>query len=154
AVEALSRTTVQIVETGARLADVARRHRKQRASAKDISARRLALEPLAQPQQRWAGRVESRGLLDEVRGHAADSFAPGGVAVVEQGLDLLPSERMAREIASINQPLATDDMQESKGKRGVAAGEGLQMQVGRGRCRMAHWIDDDLAGTCLGEPML
>jgi len=44
---------------------------------------------------------------------------------------------MAGEIVAVDQPFAADDMEEREGQRRIAAGEGLQMKIGRRGGRVA-----------------
>ena len=149
AVEALAAAAVEVIEAGARLADIAGGDGQQRAGAEDIAAHGLALQPLAQPHQRGAAAIEARRLFDQPRRHAGDRLAPFGRAGIERRLDLLPAQRMAVQIVAVEQAFAADDMQQREGQRGIAAGEGLEMEIGR-RCRgMADRIDDDLAGRAI-----
>ena len=61
---------------------------------------------------------------------------------------------MAIQIVAVEQALAADDMQKREGEGRIAAGEGLEMEIGRRRRGMADRIDDDLAGRGFRQPLL
>src|SRR5207248_9692138 len=94
---------VEVVESGARLADIARGGRQQGAGAKDIAAHGLTLEALTQPEQRGTAAIDARGFLDQAGRNAGDVLAPCRRAVIEPALDLLPAECMAGEVGAIDQ---------------------------------------------------
>ena len=62
-------------------------------------------------------------------GHAGRRFAPGRGAVREQGLEFLPAHGVRRHEVNVDQAVTPEDMQEGKGQRGIAAREGLEVEV-------------------------
>ena len=58
-------------------ADVARQCGQHPDGAHDVAAARLALQPLAHPEQRGAAPVGARGVLDQARWHAGLRLGPG-----------------------------------------------------------------------------
>ena len=86
------RRIVQIVKTGPRLADITGHDRQQAARPHDIATGRLALEPLAEPQQGRARAVQLGGLLDQGCGHAGVVLSPGRCTRFELGQQFLAAK--------------------------------------------------------------
>ena len=67
---------VEIQQTGAGLAQIARRGRQDRDGANRVATARLALEALPDPEQRRTRRIQPGRLLDQLGGHAGDALTP------------------------------------------------------------------------------
>ena len=145
---------VQVEKARARLAEVARDGRQERARANDVAAGSLALEALSEPQQRRALAIELRGLLDQVGRDARRSLAPCRRAAGELRFQLVPADRVRPDEVSIDEPVAGDHVQEGKGQGGVAAGERLEMEIGRFGRRGSHGVDHDHPGRRFRQPVV
>ncbi len=64
AVDAAPAAAVEIEKSGAGLGEIAGRGRQQSDGAEHVAAGRLALQPLAEPEQRRAVAIERRRLFD------------------------------------------------------------------------------------------
>ena len=154
-VEAARRAlAVQIVDARARLADIACRRRQQRAGPHDVAPLGLALQALAEPEQRRPLAVCVRGLFDQRCRHAGLRLGPCRIARRRQGRDLVPAQRMGVDEGAVDLPVADQHMQHAVGQRRIAAGAELEMQVGRFGRFGAHRIDDDLRAARFGQPVL
>lgn len=108
----------------------------------------LTLEPEAKPEERRSLAVYMSGLLDEPGGNAGCGLPPGGGAVCQHGFEFVPAHRMRRHEVIVDQVVAPEDVQEGKGQGGIAAGKGLQVQIGSLRRRGTHGIEDDDPPWC------
>ena len=88
---------VEIQEARSGPPEVAADRRQHRDAAHDVAAGLLALEPLADPQQRRPGPVQVRRGLDVGRRHPGPRLRPLRVARGGQLEQLLPADGAARE---------------------------------------------------------
>ena len=139
---------VQVEHARAGAAQVAGRGRQQPDRAHDVAPGRLALEPLADPEQRRAGPIDACGALDQLGGHTGHGLGSLRIAVGQERLDLLPAGRVLVQERAVEQPVAGDHVQQPEGQRGIGARERLQVEVGRRGGRRPHRIDDDHLGRC------
>ena len=134
---------VQVEESGARLAQVARQGGQERAGSHDVPAGPLPLEALAEPEKRRAPSVDSRSLLDQIRRNPGHLLAPGGRTGRDHLLERLPADRVFTNEGVVEEALLHDHMQQRKREGRIAAGERLEMQVRRRGSRSTHRINDD-----------
>ena len=145
---------IEVQEPGARFAQIAGHRRQQGAGADHIAPRPLALQRLPEPQQRRPPAVEMGGLLDEPGGHAGRRLAPGRGAVREQGFKLLPADGVRGDEVMVDEAVAPEDVEEGKGQGGIAAGKGLEVEIGRLRRGRADGIDHHHLAGRLAQPVL
>jgi hypothetical protein len=121
---------IEIIEARAGLAKIARSCGEHGTRPKRVAAIRLALHPLAEPEERRTLPIEVGRGFDLRRWHIRHRFPPGGRAGVQHRLDLLPPQHMLGDEGPIQQAISAQHMQERKGQGRIAAGEGLQVEVG------------------------
>jgi hypothetical protein len=144
---------VEVQESGAGLAHISAQRRQLRYGADGVAAARLALETLADPQQRRPGTIPSRGLLDRARRHAGDTLAPFGSAALQQRLEFLPANSAGAQQPVIEQAIAADHMRDRERERRVAAGKRLQVQIGLMGGGGPDRVDDDNPPGRPGQPV-
>ena len=145
---------VEVEEARARLAEIARDGRQERAGADDVAAGPLALEALPEPEQRGPSAVELGCLLDQVGRNARCVLAPLRRAACEQRFQLVPADRVRPDEVHVDEPVAGDHVQEREGQGGVAAGERLEVEIGCLGRRGPHRVDHDHPGGRLGQPVV
>ena len=150
----LPQISVQIQKSCARFAQIAGHRRQQRARAHDVAAGRLALQALAEPQQRRAPRIQMRDLFDLRNRHAGRRTQSPQIARGHGGLEFVPTEHVRRDESLVDQAIAVHHVQQCERERGIAAGKGLQMNVGLRRRRRSNRIDDDHFSGRLRQPVL
>ena len=154
AVDSLPAAAVEVEQPGAGLAEIAGGGRQQRAGAHHVAAALLPLQPLAQPEQGGAGAVEARRLLDQGRRDSRLRRAPGGGAGRERRFQRAPADGVGVEERPVDQPVAGQHVEHGEGEGGVAAGEGLEVQVGPFGRGVADGVDDDHRARRLLQPVL
>ena len=144
---------VQVEDAAPGSAEVAGERREQRDGADDVAAARLALEALADPEQRRAPAVQVRRLLDRRRGHTGDALAPLRRAVREQRLELVQADRVLVEELAVEQPSRIDHGAARRPGRRRCPGR-LQVQVGLPRRRVRTGSTTITSAGRLPQPVL
>ena len=75
--------------------------------------------------------------------HAGRFFGPARRRVFDQRFDLLPSDRVRRDEAFVDQALAADHVHHAERERRVGSGERLQVDVRLLGAGVAYGIDGD-----------
>ena len=145
---------VEVQEAGTGPTEVARQRRQQADRARGVATHRLALHPLADPQQRRPGRVAVRGLLDQPGRHACRPLAPRGRACRQRRLELLEAKGVLGQEPAVGQPVADDHVAQREGQGRVGARERLQVQVGAPRRRRGDRVDHHEAAGGARQPVL
>ena len=145
---------VQVQEARSGFADVAGQGRQQSAAAHRVATLRLALEALAQPEQRRPLGVCARCLLDQPRRDPGPLLGPAGRARCDRGLEFLEADRVVVDEVQVDQPVAVGDMEEPERKRGIAAREGLEVDLGRLGGGGPDGVDDHDSRAALRQPVL
>ena len=145
---------VEVQESRAGAADVARQCGQHPDGAHDVAAARLALQPLTHPEQRRPAPVGARGVLDQARRHAGLLLGPGGRAGLEQGLELVVAEHVLCHEGLVDEAVPANHVREREGQRRIAAGAELEIRVGRGGGRGADRVDHDHLAARLAQPVV
>ena len=150
----LPEVAVEVQQARSRLAQVAGDRGQERAGAHHVAAGGLALQTLAEPEERGAGRIEVSGLLDQRGGHAGRGALLGEIQGLDLRRELVPALDVRRDERLVEQPVALNHVQQRERQRRVAAGKRLQVHIRLRRGGRAHRIDDDHFSGRLGQPVL
>ena len=121
----LPQISVQVQQSCARFAEIAGHRGQQRARAHDVAAGRLALQTLAEPQQRGPPRIQMRDLFDLRNRHAGRRTQSAQIARGHGRLEFVPTEHVRGDESPVDQAIAVHHVHQRERERGIAAGKGL-----------------------------
>src|SRR5262245_23417789 len=113
---------VEIEKAASTLADVPRDRGEHGAGSEDVSAPRLTLQRLTEPEERWPLTIEPGGALDRPRRHPRGRLSPQGRAIIQQRFQFAPPDRVGRDKASIHETIASKNVEQRERQRGIRAG--------------------------------
>ena len=88
------------------------------------------------------------------RGHPGECAQLRRIARRDRGLELLPALHVSGDEFAVDEAVAVNHVQHRECERRVAAGKGLQMNVGLRGGRCSNGVDDDHLPGRLGQPVI